>query len=383
MKSWRYLVSDSVSAAEGLAFDEAMMWRHGGDGAVDEASLRLYTYQPHCALVGRYQSVEDEIDLDYCRRKEIQVGRRPTGGGAIIMGPGQLGVAITAAAPLDRAPREVLKNYSRGVIAGLGELGIEAGFRSKNDLEVHGRKIAGLGLYLDQRGALLFHASVLVDLDVELMLKILQIPGAKLSDKAVARVSERVTTVSKELSSRLTAAEVRDRFAAGLTAALDIELAPAQLETEETAALANLAAEKYGHLDWIFQRSVRQDAHGTELLKTPAGLLRIHVAVHGDAIKSALLAGDFNVLPAGVAELEAALKWSQAEETKIAAAVAQNLDSGDLGVEPTIVAEAIWRATLSAQHNQRLGHPKRDAGSCYFPEIETAPGEETMEVEAT
>ena len=71
-------------------------------------------------------------------------------------------------------------------------------FHGKNDLEVDGRKIAGLGLYVDPAGAMLFHASILADLDVEFMLEVLQIPAAKLADRAVAAVAERLTTVSAE-----------------------------------------------------------------------------------------------------------------------------------------------------------------------------------------
>lgn len=163
---WRYITADGVGAAEGLACDEALMtpYGRGGDGAATQtpATLRLYTYRPHCALVGRYQSVEDEVDLERCRELGVEINRRPTGGGAIIMGPGQLGVALTARAPADETPRATLKRYAAAVIAGLAALGVAAGFRSKNDLEVGGRKIAGLGLYLDPLGALLFHASVLV-----------------------------------------------------------------------------------------------------------------------------------------------------------------------------------------------------------------------------
>ena len=48
-------------------------------------------------------------------------------------------------------------------------MGIAASFRGKNDLEVAGRKIAGLGIHRDASGGLLFHASLLLDLDVALM----------------------------------------------------------------------------------------------------------------------------------------------------------------------------------------------------------------------
>lgn len=364
MTRWRYLEADAVDAAAGLAADEALMLNYGrSQSPATAATLRLYTYRAHCALVGRYQSLEAEVDLDACRAEDVQVGRRPTGGGAIIMGPGQLGVAVTSRAVADEAPRDTLERYARGVIAGLSRLGIEAQFRRKNDLEVSGRKIAGLGLYLDPAGAVLFHASVLVDLDVPLMLRVLCIPGAKLSDKAVARVGERVTTVSRELGRPLVAADVREAFAQGF----GVELAGGEMDESERRICEELQATKYGSAEWIGQQSPRRDARGTSVLKTPEGLVRIFVGVHGDAIKSVLVAGDYNAVPPAVPRLEAALRWCRADAESIAAESAKALGGGALGVEPRALSAAVWEATARALELQSVSHPLRD-GSCYFPE---------------
>ncbi len=369
MTVWRLLDGEGVGAAEGLAFDEAMMLRYGrGERPATPASLRLYTYRPHCALVGRYQSLEDEVDRVYCAAHGIETGRRPTGGGAIIMGPGQLGIAVTGRARAEETPREALRRYAGGVIAGLEELGIAAEFRAKNDLEVAGRKIAGLGLYLDPRGAILFHSSVLADLDIDLMLKVLRIPGAKVSDKAVARIEDRVTTISRELDRSCQGAAVREAFAAGFGRRFDIELEPGELDEAEAARCRRLVSERYGSRQWILQRSPRPDARGSAMLKTPDGLLRFFVGVHGSTIKSLLVTGDFNVLPAGLARLEAALKWTRVDREILAARAAESLNGKELGVEPEAVAAVIWQAAAKAMELDQGSHPDRPTGSCYFPD---------------
>ncbi len=370
MTTWRYLNDDGAGAAGGLATDEALMSRHRREGPAggDEATLRLYTYRPHCALVGRYQSLADEVDLDACRTRDVQVGRRPTGGGAIIMGPDQLGVAVAARAPAEQTPRELLGRYAGGVIAGLARLGIEAAFRSKNDLEVAGRKIAGLGLYLDPHGAVLFHASVLVDLDVALMLEVLRIPGAKLSDKAIRRIGDRVTTVRRELDQQIEADEVREAIRDGVAETFGIELEAGALDAAERRRRDDLIEERYANDAWIHQRSPRRDARGSALLKTPEGLLRVYVATHGEVIKSALLTGDFNVLPPAVGRLEAALRWCRAEPDRIRELTEQAFSSGGLGVPAETIANAVWEATENALNLERSGHPLRLEGSCYFPE---------------
>ena len=202
MSTWRMLRHEAVEAADGLALDEALAAGYGRQARRRPPTLRLYTYRSHCALVGRYQHLEAEVDLDACRRTNTPVNRRPTGGGAIVMGAGQLGVALATAAPAAQRPRQLLEGFAGGLIAGLARLGVTAGFRGKNDLEVDGRKIAGLGLALDGSGGLLLHASVLADLDVPFMLQVLRIPAAKLGRHAVASVEERVTTVTGQTGQR-------------------------------------------------------------------------------------------------------------------------------------------------------------------------------------
>jgi len=369
MSTWRYLADEGVGAAVGLAADEALMLSYGRDHQSRyEATLRLYTYRSHCALVGRYQNLEDEVDLEACTARGVQHGRRPTGGGAILMGAGQLGVAVCTRAPAGIAPKDLLRRYANGVVAGLARLGIDAGFRSKNDLEVGGRKIAGLGLYIDDQGALLFHTSLLADLDIPLMLEVLKIPGAKLSDKAVERVADRVTTVSGELGRTVTALDIRDEIRAGFATALGLEVCPDVMEVSERERREALVGEKYANDEWMHQRSPLADARGTAGLKTPEGFVRVYVGVHGDTIKSLLVAGDFNTLPAGVSRLEAALRWSPAEPAQITAVCERELGPSDLGVPAPAVAEAIWQATTRALDREREAHPVRAEGSCYFPE---------------
>lgn len=365
MTRWRYLTADQVDAAAGLALDEALMWRHGR-GREGPTTLRLYSYRD-CALVGRYQSLPDELDLAACARLGVQVGRRPTGGGAIVMTPAQLGVALTARARPEESPREALARYARGVIAGLDTLGVAAHFRHKNDLEAGGRKIAGLGLYLDPEGAVLFHASVLVDLDVARMLEVLNIPGAKLSDKAVARIGDRVTTVSRELARPLDAAAVRDAFAAGFAREFRCELAAAPLAPEEVERARELEELKYRGAAWIEEQSPRRDARGSAVLKTPEGLVRVYVGVHGETIKSVLFAGDYNVLPYAVPRLEAGLRWCRADEGTVLAETRRAIGDGTLGIPAAELAAAIWEATARAVALEAAAHPLRD-GSCYFPE---------------
>jgi len=369
---WRYLTDDEVDAAAGLALDEAML--AGYARQADPAwppTLRLYTYRSHCALVGRYQHLEAEVDLDACRRTGTGWSRRPTGGGAIVMGAGQLGVAVATRAPAEVNPRALLGRYAEGIVAGLAELGIEATFAGKNDLSVAGRKIAGLGLYLEPGGGLLFHSSVLADLDVPFMLEVLNIPAAKLGDKAVAAVEERITTVSRETGRKVSGADIRAVIATGFAKALGVELRPGTTTPAEQARAEALEKERYADEAWCNESSPQPDATATSVFKTPEGLVRCYLAVHGPTIKSALFTGDFNTVPEPLARFEASLRWARLEEATLERlASAACPDGTGLGVPPSELVKAVLTAgERAAQHSgEAAAAPVRPAGSCYFPE---------------
>ena len=212
MTNWRLITDDGVTASFGLAADDCLAQRVGREES--PPTLRLYTYRSHCALIGRFQNVDNEVRRDYCAAHGIAVNRRPTGGGAIIMGADQLGVALTLPGRGDDAysrARELMAQFSAGVVNGLRALGVAASFRRKNDVEVGGRKIVGLGIYRAPGGGLLFHASLLIGLDLPLMLRVLHTPFEKISDKEIATVANRMTTVRREVGREMAIDEVRAR----------------------------------------------------------------------------------------------------------------------------------------------------------------------------
>ena len=363
---WRVLSDDRAAAPAGLALDEALMAGYARGEPHRPPVLRLYTYRSHCALIGRYQNLDAEVDLAACRATGTQVSRRPTGGGAIIMGAGQLGVALVAAAPSDRRPRQIIEDLAGGLITGLASLGIVAAFRGKNDLEVNGRKVAGLGLYLDQAGAMLFHASVLATLDIGFLLRVLRFPAAKLADKAVAAVSERVTTVTELAGRSFDGAALRPVIAAGFAAAFAAALEPSEPDVAERAGAARLVAERYASQSWLADRSAALDGSGSAALKTPAGHATIYLTTHGDLVKNAIVVGDFNDLPAAVTEMESALRWRRLDDGAVGEAVLRSGAWQALGVQADELVAAVLQAGRQAS-DRLAAAPMRSEGSCYFP----------------
>ena len=196
---WRLLDTGVRTAAENMALDEVLLIARS-EGAIPD-TLRFLQFDPPCVLVGYHQVVEQEVRLKFCERHGIEVNRRLTGGGALYWDSLQLGWEIVTTCDNPRLERKIERLYAQvcGAVArALVKLGVPAAYRPRNDIEVRGRKISGTG-GTELHGALLYQGTLLVDFDVETMLKVLKIPTEKLKAKEINSLKERVTCLKWEL----------------------------------------------------------------------------------------------------------------------------------------------------------------------------------------
>ena len=367
--NWRLLQEDGVGAAQGLAVDEMLSRRVGrGDSP---ATLRLYSYRPHCVLVGRFQDVAHEVDVDACVSRGYEINRRPTGGGTILMGPDQLGIALALrgrGAGLHGRPRQLMQQFAQGVIRGLQMMGINARFRGKNDVEVRGRKIAGLGVCRDASGGLLFHGSLLVDLDVGLMASLLRLPDEVGS--SLEELAQKTTTVRRCLLRTLGVDEMRGRVAAGFASAFDVKIEAGELDAAECAAARQIAEEKYSSAEWLQQRSSVIDREGAAEVRPPAGTVRAYVQMAGSTLKAVHVRGDFFEDAAAIADLEGRLRWHSTAEQRVEETVAEWARSRPAGTVPAdSFAESIRLAIARAGSKESSAAQPEPYGCFVSPEV--------------
>jgi len=347
MYSWR-LFKDTVnhaSTALGLSIDDTLplsLSQHGSPPI-----LHLYTFKPS-AIVGKYQDIEAALRLDRCRDREIQYNRRSTGGGTVIMGPKvvALGLGINIDYPgLGKGIGGVFESLSAVLIRALRDLDIKAGFRPKNDLEVDGKKIAGLSATLETEKAILFHASLLVDFDISLMLDIMNQPPLKLYDKGYSCFSQRITTIKEQLGHPIEMEPVIEAIEKAFSQQFGVSFEQDEPDTWENKSIKDLVNTKYTNPDWIFSHKHPRSSMGMGELKTPGGLLEIYLSLAGSIIEHIIITGDFFSTTKDINLLESALKWTSARRENIEEHLSEVWREDMIhGLDVPTLAEAIVKA---------------------------------------
>lgn len=319
---WRLVDTGLRPAAENIALNRAMLEARQADEI--PSTLRFLRFRP-CALLGYHQSAEQELNLDYCQAHDITMQRRITGGGAIYFDESQIGWELYLAkselgcADMAQISRRICEAAARGISA----LGVEARFRPRNDIEVEGRKISGTGGAFEGE-ALMFQGTLLVQFDIEKMLRVLRIPAEKLSDKAIASARERVTNLAELLGYVPDMERVKHDLADAFAREFGVSFAAGGLTAPELlryrAALAEI-----DHPDWVrlIDRPAAELPLCDAMRKFPGGLLRASLAYDArtECIRQVRFSGDFFVSPKRcIADLEAFLRGTPLAdvETRVA-----------------------------------------------------------------
>ncbi len=313
---WAVIDTGLRDADENMAFDHALM-AAVADGM--QGSTFRFLHFRDCALLGHHQSPRQELDLDFCIRESVQVQRRLTGGGAIIFDETQLGWELVCrreelpAGDMSFLAQEICQ----AAALGLRQLGIDAQFRPRNDIEVEGRKISGTGGIIDGQ-VVLFQGTVLIDLDIPRMLRILRVPVEKLDAHAIQSVAERVTSLHALLGRLPGKPEVKEALVDGFRAHFAWDMretpVPEALTTYLPTALATVRDPEWLQLQ---DRPRSEQALLQAVHRARGGTLRSELLwdERGKRIRQIAFSGDFFVQPRrAVLDLEAALRNSHIED---------------------------------------------------------------------
>lgn len=219
-------------------------------------TIRLYRWNPSGVSIGYFQSIEKEVNLPNCEKYDVDVIRRITGGGAVYHDyNGEITYSLVAPENDPKMPHDIMESYQvicGAIINGLKHIGVESEFKPVNDIIAGGKKISG-NAQTRRHGVVLQHGTVLVDTDIHRMFEVLRVSEAKISDKLIKAVEDRVTNIKRYLGTDIGFPDVHDALVRGFEESFDVELVTDKLTLEEEGLVKQLY-DKYTSKEWVFQR---------------------------------------------------------------------------------------------------------------------------------
>jgi lipoate-protein ligase A len=245
---WQIIQAPPVSPAMHVALDEVLAKEVAAGRR--PPTLRFWEWERPAIIIGAFQSLRNEVDLEAATEHGVQTVRRVTGGGAMFVEPGS---AVTYSL---YAPGELVRDMNFAdsyafldawVLQALISMGIDAFYKPLNDISSTKGKIGGAAQKRYSGGAVLHHVTMAYDMDAEKMVQVLRIGREKLSDKGTTSAVKRVDPLRSQtgLPREDIIRRMRETFVSmhGGVAG--------QVTAEEYAAAEKIAAEKFSTEEWL------------------------------------------------------------------------------------------------------------------------------------
>ncbi|MGM0864572.1 MAG: lipoate--protein ligase family protein [Bacillota bacterium] len=275
-ETWRFIDSGNCSPSYNMALDEALLDWHS-EGKIPP-TIRFYGWDPATLSIGYFQKVEKEINLDAVKEHGLGFVRRPTGGRGVLH-EHELTYSVIVSEEHPEMPKTVTEAYrviSEGILKGFQGLGLEAYFAvpktaeereglknprsavcfdapSWYELVVEGRKVAG-SAQTRQKGVILQHGSILLDLDEDKLFSLFNYPSDRVKERMQRAFKSKAVAMNEISSGTVTMDMAKEAFKKGFEEGLNIHLEPYELSKEETQYVVDLARTRYESDDWNFKR---------------------------------------------------------------------------------------------------------------------------------
>jgi lipoate-protein ligase A len=273
---WRYIDSGDGSPSFNMALDEALLDWHS-QGKIPPV-IRFYGWNPATLSIGYFQKIEKEIDMNAVKKHGLGFVRRPTGGRGVLH-EHELTYSVIVSENHPEMPKTVTEAYrviSEGILNGFQELGLEAYFAvpksadeksalknprsavcfdapSWYELVVEGRKVAG-SAQTRQKGVILQHGAILLDLDEDKLFSLFKYPNERVKERMQNAFKTKAVAINEISSRQIGIEEAKQAFREGFEKALDIELEPYTMNSDELDYVMQLAKDKYECDEWTFKR---------------------------------------------------------------------------------------------------------------------------------
>jgi lipoate-protein ligase A len=335
MERWRFLDLGSAEPIVAQAFYEAVA-EAVHRGSSPNTLIMLQPGSPY-ACIGYHQDLEREIDVGFCREAGLPIIRRSQGGGATYLDHDQVFYQIVSkdSGVVPRRVERLFERFLSVTVETYRRLGVDAEFKPLNDVVVGGRKISGNGAGMHESASILV-GNIILDLNYDLMARVLRVPDEKFRDKMAKSMREWVTSLRRELGDPPQANEVKQTYAMAFQDLLGVELVNGEPTEEERRVFEEDTRPRHTSRDWLYMEAPRAHrgegrsvkiAHDVKVVEADhkaSKLIRVRAEVKGDRILSVQVRGDFFAIPKeGISVLEEMLEGARLEERAVSGIVAR------------------------------------------------------------
>jgi len=313
--------------------------------------------------IGYHQEVKKEIDLDYCETHGLPVIRRPIGGGATYLDSGQQFYQVVAGKESSVVPARVddfFKLFLEPPIYAYRQLGVPAEYKPINDIVANGRKISGNGAGKIESASVLI-GNIILDIDFNLMARVLKVPDEKFRDKIAKSMREWVSSLKRELGYVPERKRITDLLVEGYRR-IGIELSPGSLTEYEKTVFEQEVKPRHLSREWLYMPQYRhQELAAVRAVKVKGGvrvaesvhktekMIRVTIEVVDGKIRDILISGDFFMIPEDASHrLEEALIGSSLEREELTERVERFYREASIeasGVKPVDFVDAVMKIT--------------------------------------
>lgn len=247
---WQLVHGDAYPPVLQMALDQVLTEEVGAGRR--KPTLRIWEWNEPGVVIGSFQSVKNEVDLENAEKYGFEVVRRVSGGGAMFMEAGSV-ITYSIYAPTELVHGMTFADsyafLDEWVITALRELGIDAFYQPLNDITSAEGKIGGAAQKRIGAGAVLHHATMSYDMDSAKMVEVLRIGREKMSDKGTKSAEKRVDPLRSQTG--LSRAEIIERLKG--TFGRLYGLTPSAITADELARAEQLVAEKFSTQEWLYR----------------------------------------------------------------------------------------------------------------------------------
>ncbi|MBC6442395.1 MAG: lipoate--protein ligase family protein [Rhodobacteraceae bacterium] len=245
---WQVIDAKAVAPRMHVALDEVLAKEVAAGRRAP--ALRFWEWDRASIIIGAFQSLQNEVDVEAAKALGVEIIRRASGGGAMFV---EKGTAITYSI---YAPIELVEDMSFAdsyafldtwVLKALNALGVEASYMPLNDITSPRGKIGGAAQKRFMDKVVLHHVTMAYNMDAAKMMQVLRIGREKMSDKGTASAARRVDPVRSQTGmERRAVIESMKKTFLGLNGGTI-----GDITDDEYAKAEQLIAEKYGTDAWL------------------------------------------------------------------------------------------------------------------------------------